>query len=191
MGVESAGKGGLAKGTERRTGKIGGRWLWVARATLAFRSTSACSSFLSVGEYPPQADYALSTSLSQTRDIESSKSDTVSHPYGFGLHIRRFDVAAAFCAREHDPAAQRQGLRALRSACPPFERFALVVAQFKRRCPGTGPCSHLCLPSLLTTMGTRLGGRKFLLANEFLTHVISGRGEGPPPGLPPARPLMS
>src|SRR5439155_14559392 len=52
------------------------------------------------------------------------------HPRGVATQLRR-DLRArpSFCRRQHDPAAKRERLRALRPASPPLKRLPLLVVE--------------------------------------------------------------
>src|SRR5215211_1825105 len=62
-------------------------------------------------------------------------------------------VRRALGSGQHDPAPQRQRLRALRPSSPPLEHLTLLVAQhdLSRR---PSPLSHQCLPSSPMTTTT-------------------------------------
>jgi hypothetical protein len=92
-----------------------------------------------------------------------------------------FDVRATLGAGQHNPAPQRQRLRARMAPSPTLERVALAVAEHQLGHP-CAPLSHRCLPSSsMTTTGTRPLTPKFLTAHETPTQVTRTRLS---PGLP-------
>ena len=82
-----------------------------------------------------------------------------------------FDVRATLGAGQHNPAPQRQRLRARMAPSPTLERVALAVAEHQLGHP-CAPLSHRCLPSSsMTTTGTRPRTPKFLTAHETPTQI--------------------